>query len=96
MRHWTQEPTTENPGVAAAETFAKYFIVEDEEGSILRDDLYHAYVTWASQRGHEVVPERPFLEAVTDHVQVETSAMTLNCEWVQRFDGIGLSFVDAF
>ena len=96
MKHWTLEPTVENPGVNAAEKFAKYFIVEDEEGSILRDDLYHAYVTWASQRGHEVVPERLFLEAVTDHVQVETSVMTLNHEWVQRFDGIGLSFVDAF
>ena len=96
MKHWTQEPTTENPDVDAAETFAKYFVVEDEEGSILRDDLYHAYVTWASQRGHEVVSERPFLEAVTDHVQVETSAMTLRHEWVQRFDGIGLSLVDAF
>ena len=96
MRHWTQEPTTENHGVAAAEKFAKYFVVEDEEGSILRDDLYHAYVTWASQRGHEVIPEQPFLEAVTDQVQVETSVMTLHHEWVQRFNGIGLSFVDAF
>ena len=96
MKHWTQEPTTENPDVAAAETFAKCFVVENEEGSILRDDLYHAYVKWATHRGHDVVPERPFLEAVTDHAQVETSAMTLHHEWVQRFDGIGLSFVDAF
>ena len=40
MRHWMQESTTQNPGVDAAEKFAKYFIVEDDEGSILRDDLY--------------------------------------------------------
>ena len=96
MKHWTQESATENPGVAAAETFAKHFIVQDEEGSILRDDLYHTYVKWATQRGHEFISERPFLEAVTDHVQVETSAMTLHHEWVQQFDGIGLSLVDAF
>ena len=96
MKHWTQEPTTGSPGVAAAETFTKHFIVEDEEGSILRDDLYHTYVKWATHRGHEVIPERPFLEAVTDHVQVKTSAMTLHHEWAQRFDGIGISLVDAF
>ena len=80
MKHWTKEPTAENPGTAAAEKFARYFIAEDEEGSILRDDLYHTYARWASRRGHEVVPERPFLEAVTNHVQVETSALTLHHE----------------
>lgn len=41
------------PSVDAAGKFVKYFVVEDEENSILRNDLYHTYVTWASQRSHD-------------------------------------------
>lgn len=97
MEHWTEtrDPSAE-PGVEAAERFAEYFIVEDDDGSILRDELYMAYVRWTTDRGHETVSQREFFEAVVDEVDFETTAITQNLEWVQRFDGLGLSFVDAF
>lgn len=97
MEHWTeaQEPSA-NPGVEAAETFAEHFVVEDAEGSILRDELYMAYVRWTADRGHDPVSQREFFEAVTGEVSYDVTAITQNLDWVQRLDGLGLSFVDAF
>jgi len=97
MEHWTEttDPAVE-PGVEAAERFAKYFVVEDEDGSILRDELYMAYVRWTADRGHDPVSQRQFLKAVVDEVSFDKTAVTQNLEWVKRFDGLGLSFVDAF
>jgi hypothetical protein len=88
--------TAGNPATDSAETFVEYFVVEDSGASILKDDLYWAYVVWTGQRGHETVSEQEFLETLTDHVSFETKAMTVNMKWVQRFDGLLLSFVDAF
>jgi hypothetical protein len=97
MEHWTeaQEPSA-NPGIKAAETFAEHFVVEDAEGSILRDELYMAYVRWTADRGHDPVSQRKFFEAVTGKVSYDVTAITQNLEWVQRLDGLGLSFVNAF
>jgi hypothetical protein len=97
MEHWTraQDPSA-NPGVEAAETFAEHFVVKDDDGSILRDELYMAYVRWTAERGHDPIPQRKFFEAVTDEVSYDVTAITQNLDWVQRLDGLGLSFVDAF
>ena len=97
MKHWTEaaDPVAE-PGVEAAERFAEHFLVEDDDGSILRDDLYEAYTRWTAEHGHETLPERDFLEVVTSQVSFDTTAVTQDLEWVQRFDGLGLSLVDAF
>lgn len=92
----TMRSSAGNPAIDSAETFVEYFVIEDSNGSILKDDLYWAYVVWTGQRGHETAPERQFLETLTEHVSFETKAMTSNMEWVQRFDGLALSFVDAF
>ncbi|EMA53622.1 MULTISPECIES: hypothetical protein [Halococcus] len=86
----------ENPGIDAAQTFVEYFVIEDEDGSILRDDLYYAYVVWAAQRGHETVSEQQFFELLAEQVSFKTTAITANMEWVQRFDGLAISLVDAF
>ena len=97
MEHWTETTDPEaEPSIKAAERFAKYFVVEDENGSILGDELYMAYVRWTTDRGHEQVSQREFFQAVTDEVSFDTTAVTQNLEWVQRFDGLGLSFVAAF
>lgn len=97
MEHWTEtrDPSAE-PGVEAAERFAEYFVVEDSDGSILRDELYTAYVRWATDRGHDTVSQRKFFTAVNNEVSYDVTAITQNLEWVQRLDGLGLSFVDAF
>ena len=34
----------DSSGIGAATPFVEYFVVEDEDGSILKDDLYYAYV----------------------------------------------------
>ena len=86
----------EDSGTDAAQTFVEYFVIEDEDGSILRDDLYYAYVVWTAQRGHETVSERQFFELLAEQVSFKTTAMTANMEWVQRLDGLAISLVDAF
>lgn len=97
MKHWTQaDESTVDSAAKAAETFAEYFVVEDDGGSILREDLFFAYHQWAVEHDHETVPERQFLEIVTEQVDYNTTAITKNLEWVQKFEGLGLSLVDAF
>lgn len=86
----------ESPGIAAAQTFVEYFVIEDKDGSILKEDLYYAYVVWTAQRGHETVSERQFFELLVEEVSFKTTAMTANMEWVQRLDGLAISLVDAF
>lgn len=86
----------EDSGTDAAQTFVEYFVIEDEDGSILRDDLYYAYVVWTAQRGHETVSERQFFELLAEQVTYEIAAITSNMEWVQRLDGVAISLVDAF
>ena len=97
MKHWTQaDGSSADSAAKAAETFAEYFVVENDGGSILREDLYLAYSRWAIEHDHETVPERQFLKIVTEQVDYETTAITKDLEWVQQFNGLGLSFVDAF
>ena len=88
--------SADSSGIDAATTFVEYFVIEDEDGSILKTDLYHAYVVWTAQRGHETVSERQFFELLTEQVSFKPTAMTVNMEWVQRFDGLAISLVDAF
>ena len=97
MDHWTEVYETSAEAKAkSAETFAKYFIVEDDDGSILRDDLYDVYLKWTAERGHKAAGKREFFETVNDYVTPKLTAMTLEQEWVQRFDGIALSALKAF
>ncbi|WP_241431189.1 hypothetical protein [Halococcus thailandensis] len=97
MKHWTQsDESSADSAAKAAETFAEFFVVENNDGSILRGDLYLAYSRWAVEHDHETVPERQFLEIVTEQVDYRTTATTKDLEWVQQFDGLGLSLVDAF
>ena len=87
---------TEDPEIAAAQTFVEYFVIEDEDGSILKGDLYYAYVVWTAQQRHETVSERQFFELLVEQVSFDTAAMTSDMEWVQRLDGLAISLVDAF
>ena len=97
MDHWTE--VYESPAEAkakSADIFAKYFIVEDDEGSILRDDLYDIYLKWTAESGHKPAGKREFFGTVNNYVSPKLTAMTFELEWVQRFDGIALSTVEAF
>ena len=97
MNHWTK--AYENPAEAeteSAEIFAEHFIVEDEGGSMLRDDLYDIYLKWTAECNHKSAGKEKFFEVVNDHVSPKLTAMTLECEWVQRFDGIAISTLKAF
>lgn len=97
MNHWTKVYETPAEAKAkSADRFAKYFIVEDDDGSILRDDLYEIYLKWTAERGHKAAGKREFFEAVNRYVTPKPTAMTFEQEWVQRFDGIALSTLQAF
>lgn len=97
MEHWTRvRDPSDDPGTEAAKKFVKYFVVEDDDGSIFREDLYMAYVRWTADSGHDHVPKQKFFQALADKIDYDVTAVTHDQEWIQRIDGIGLSFVDAF
>lgn len=97
MNHWTRDyETPAHAKTDSAETFADLFIVEDEDGSILRSDLYDAYLKWTAEAHHKAADKREFFEIVNKYVSPKLTAMTVGEEWVQRFDGIALDFVEAF
>lgn len=97
MNHWTK--AYENPAEAkteSAEIFAEHFIVEDEDGSILRNDLYDLYLRWTAEEKHKAAEKEQFFEIVNQHVSPKLTAITVGTDWAQRYDGIAISTLKAF
>ena len=97
MNHWTK--AYESPAEAKAESaeiFAEHFIIEDADGSILRNDLYDIYLKWTAECKHKAADKEKFFEVVNEHVSPKLTAMTVGTDWAQRFDGIALSTLRAF